>query len=190
MLVINRRRKEPVFCDTTNGFAMKWCLRNKTVQKFHTDDAALPRSTAVGYRCFWLVETVFQTIKSTIEIWASDTSSVFCIEFLCSFVRYDIVGKPVVASRNIGFFHYNLGQKVLRILLFLMHSRPTLQIWHHGDPSPTPPWSMLLSREQKCSGHTFFWGGVGGNILSELGFRGKDEKMRHTTVFSLSGGNR
>ena len=31
---------------------------------------------------------------------------------------------------------YNLGQKVLRILLFLTHRRPTLRIWHHGDPSP------------------------------------------------------
>ena len=33
---------------------------------------------------------------------------------------------------------YNLGQKVLRILLFLTHRRPTLRIWHHGDPSPHP----------------------------------------------------
>ena len=31
---------------------------------------------------------------------------------------------------------YNLGQKVLRILLFLTNRRPTLRIWHHGDPSP------------------------------------------------------
>ena len=33
---------------------------------------------------------------------------------------------------------YNLGQKVLRILLFLTHRRPTLRMWHHGDPSPHP----------------------------------------------------
>ena len=33
---------------------------------------------------------------------------------------------------------YNLGQKVLRILLFPTHRRPTLRIWHHGDPSPHP----------------------------------------------------
>ena len=34
--------------------------------------------------------------------------------------------------------YYNLGQKVLRILLFPTHRRPTLRIWHHGDPSPHP----------------------------------------------------
>ena len=33
---------------------------------------------------------------------------------------------------------YNLGQKVLRILLFLTHRTPTLRIWHHHDPSPHP----------------------------------------------------
>ena len=31
----------------------------------------------------------------------------------------------------------------------------------------------------------FFWGG-GGNILSELGFRGKDEKMRDTRCIFLN----
>ena len=39
---------------------------------------------------------------------------------------------------NMSGLTYNLGQKVLRILLFLTHRRPTLRIWHHGDPSPHP----------------------------------------------------
>ena len=98
------------------------------------------------------------------QYWDLGKWRIISIEFPYSFVRYHFVGKPVVESRNIGFFHYNLGQKVLRILHFLMHSRCTLQICHHGDPSPTPPWLMLFSQEQKCSGHTttlFFFGGEG-----------------------------
>ena len=39
---------------------------------------------------------------------------------------------------------YNLGQKVLRILHFLTHRRPTLRIWHHGDPSPPLPGQCCL----------------------------------------------
>ena len=98
------------------------------------------------------------------QYWELGKWHIISIEFPCSFVRYHFVGKPVVESQNIGFFHYNLGQKVLRILhSFVMHSRPTLQVWHHGDPFPTPPWSMLFSQEKKCSGHTskLFFGGAG-----------------------------
>ena len=39
---------------------------------------------------------------------------------------------------------YNLGQKVLRILHFLTHRRPTLRIWHHADPSPPLPGQCCL----------------------------------------------
>ena len=35
-------------------------------------------------------------------------------------------------------WYYSLGQKVFRSLHFLAHRRPTLQIWHHSDPSPHP----------------------------------------------------
>ena len=63
-----------------------------------------------------------------------------------------------------------------------------------GDPPcgfgamVTPPWSMLFSRQQKCSGHTstlFFWGGRG-SILSEPGFRGKYSLIKHTTGIFLN----
>ena len=86
----------------------------------------------------------------------------------------------------------NLGLKVSRILHFLFHRRPTPQIWHHGDPSLPPSWSMLFSREQKCSGHTstliFFWGGGGGmgKYLEWTGFTGKYSKIRHTTCIFLN----
>jgi len=79
----------------------------------------------------------------------------------------------------------NLGLKVLRIFHFLSHRRPTLRIWHHGDPSP-PSWSMLFSREQKCSGHTstfFLGGGRGGN--GEVSWV-KYSKIRHTTCSFLN----
>ena len=47
---------------------------------------------------------------------------------------------------------------------------------------------MLFSRLQKCSGHTstLFFGGGGGSILSEPGFRGKYSKIKHTTCIFLN----
>ena len=83
---------------------------------------------------------------------------------------------------------YNLGQKVLRILLFLTHRRPTLRIWNHGDPSPTPPWSMLFSRQQKCSGHTstlLFWG-EGGISWVNRALEGSILKLHIQRAFFLT----
>ena len=60
---------------------------------------------------------------------------------------------------------YNLGQKVLRILLFLTHRRPTLRIWHHGDPSPPPLPGQCCSVGSKNVRATLqhcFFGGEGG----------------------------
>ena len=53
----------------------------------------------------------------------------------CTSVSYQRCLEPLYFSLHLS---YNLGQKVLRILLFLTHRRPTLRIWHHGDPSPHP----------------------------------------------------
>ena len=61
-----------------------------------------------------------------------------------------------------------------RLQSWTKNRRPTLRIWHHGDPFPTPPWSMLFSR------------GKGGSILSEPGFRGKYCKIRHTRCIFLN----
>ena len=78
-----------------------------------------------------------------------------------------------------------------RILHFLSHRRPTLRIWHHGDPSFPPSWSMLFSREQKCSGHTstlIFLGGEGkwGSILSDRGLEGSILKLDIQRAFFLT----
>ena len=85
------------------------------------------------------------------------------------------------------FYSYNIGQKVLRILLFLTHRRPTLQFGTMVTAPPTPPRSMLFSRRQKCSGHLniVFWG-EDGSIFSEPGFRGKYSKIKHTTCIFLN----
>ena len=86
---------------------------------------------------------------------------------------------------------YNLGQKVLRILHFLTHRRPTLRIWHHVTPPPVPPplpGQCCLVRSKNVSVTRqlcFFWGG-GGSILSEPGFRGKYSKIRLTRCLFLN----
>ena len=83
----------------------------------------------------------------------------------------------------------NLRLKVLRILHFISHRRPTLWIWQHGDPPPPPPsWSMMFNREQKCSGHpsTFFFCGGSGSILSERGLEGSILKLDIQRAFFLT----
>ena len=83
----------------------------------------------------------------------------------------------------------NLGQKLLRILLFLSHRKPTLRFWHHGDPLlPLLPGRCCLVGSKNVRAtlqHCFFWGGVG-SILSEPGFRGKYSKIKHTTCIFLN----
>ena len=77
---------------------------------------------------------------------------------------------------------------MLRILHFLTHRTPTLPIGNMVTPPPTPPWSMLFSREQKYSDHpsTLCFGGGGESILSEAGFKGKYSKIRHITCIFLN----
>ena len=56
-------------------------------------------------------------------------------------------------------------------------------------PLPTPPWSVLLSQEQKCSGHPsilFFFGGGGVSILSEPGLEGSNLKLNIHCAFFLT----
>ena len=55
-------------------------------------------------------------------------------------------------------------------------------------PPPTPPWSVLLSQEQKCSGHPskLFLGRGGVSILSEPRFGGKYSKIKHTRCIFLN----
>ena len=46
--------------------------------------------------------------------------------------------KRFCLNRGCGTTAAILDKKVLRNLLFPTHRRPTLRIWHHGDPSPHP----------------------------------------------------
>ena len=86
---------------------------------------------------------------------------------------------------------YNLGQKVLRILHFLTHRRPTLRIWHHVTPPPVPPplpgqCCLVRSKNVSVTRQLCFFGGGGGSILSEPGFRGKYSKIRLTRCLFLN----
>ena len=76
--------------------------RSKTAHyDHHTDDASLPRSGL----CFWLVESNFPlgtTDQKHDQDLGSDASSV--MDFLRSFLRRHLAGKPVVASPNVGCF--------------------------------------------------------------------------------------
>ena len=61
---------------------------------------------------------------------------------------------------------YNLGQKVLRILHFLTHRRPTLRIWHHVTPPPVPPplpgqCCLVRSKNVSVTRQLCFFGGEG-----------------------------
>ena len=74
----------------------------KQVQKFHTDDASI--STQI-----WVV---FLIGCPAWEIWFNQSEilsrsgswRVISMEFLCSFLRCHLAGKPVVASPNVGCF--------------------------------------------------------------------------------------
>ena len=55
-------------------------------------------------------------------------------------------------------------------------------------PPPTPPWSMLFSRQQKCSGHTstlFFWG-EGGVSWVNRALEGSILKLNIQRAFFLT----
>ena len=78
---------------------------------------------------------------------------------------------------------YNFAEKPLRILHFLTHRRPTLRIWHHVTPPPvTPPLPghccLVRSKNVSVTRQLCFFGGEGGSILSEPGFRGTYSKIR------------
>ena len=57
-------------------------------------------------------------------------------------------------------------------------------------PASPASWSMLFSREQKCSGHTstlfFYGGGEWGSILSERGLEGSILKLDTQQAFFLT----
>ena len=86
----DQMRKQQTFCDTTTF--LHEMTSEKRAQKFHSDDASLPRSGL----CFWLVETNFPrgtTNQKHYPDLGNDTSS-----------AWNFPWTPKVASRNVGHF--------------------------------------------------------------------------------------
>ena len=90
-------RKRLTFGDATTGFPAKWLLRNE-----RRNSILMTRHYPnLGSASDWLcgVGNLIQPIRSTTQIWI-----VTRIEFLRSFFRRQLAGKPVVASPNVGCF--------------------------------------------------------------------------------------
>ena len=93
-------RKQPTFGDTTIGFPAKLCLRNERrnsiLMTHHYPD--------LTSACDWLnqISHAAWPIKSTTQIWVK--WCIISVEFLPSFLRCHLAGKPVVASPNVGRF--------------------------------------------------------------------------------------
>ena len=81
----------------TDGFPMKWCLRNKhrnsILMMCHYPDL----SSVSDWWC--RMENLLQPIRSTNQMWHLNS-----VEFLHLFLRHHSTGRPVVASQNIGCF--------------------------------------------------------------------------------------
>ena len=111
----------------------------KRVQKFHTDDASLPRS---GW-CFWLVESNFSrgmTNQKHYPDQDSDTSSVwnFCT---CFPDVINLEGKPLVAAPNVSRFlrQHEIGHELREIV------RLTTKLWDLASLNLTHiPKSLLI----------------------------------------------
>ena len=89
--------KRPTFGDTTTGFPAKWLLRNERRNSILMTRHYPNLGTASDWSC--RVGNLVQPIRSTTQIWV-----VTRIEFLRSFFRRHLAGKPVVASPNVGCF--------------------------------------------------------------------------------------
>ena len=99
-------------------------MPEKQAQKFHTDDASLPRTG----KCFWLHGHAAWKICSN-QSEALPRSGQWCIismEFLHLFLRSHFAGKPGEASWNVGYFLtgymllwiWNLGSNLFKVLTF------------------------------------------------------------------------
>ena len=100
-ILIVSLRKQPTFGDATTGFPAKSRLRNEhrnsIVMTCHYPD--------LGSASDWLccVGDLIQPIRST-NIPRSGQRYIVSMEFLCSFLRHHLAGKPVVALPNVSCF--------------------------------------------------------------------------------------
>ena len=90
-----------------------------------------------------------------------------------------------------GYRSIILDKKCLEFYTFLLTEDPPGEFSIMVAPLLTPPWSVLLSQEQKCPGDPsilFFWGGGGGevSILSEPGLEGSNLKLNIQGAFFLT----
>ena len=83
-------RKQPTFGDATTGFLTKWRLRNERWNSILTMRHYPDLGGASDWSC--RIANLFQP------------SRVISMEFLRSFLRRHLMGKPVVASPNVGSF--------------------------------------------------------------------------------------
>ena len=81
----------------------------KRAQKFHTDDASLPRCG----KCFWLAENLLPPIRGTTQIWIVKRHQ-YGISALVSQTSFR--GNTVVASRNVDCFRRLLWRLLENLL--------------------------------------------------------------------------
>ena len=92
-------RKQPTFGDATTGSPAKWRLRNERSNSIlmtrHYPD--------LGGSSDWLnqISHAARPMRSTTQIWVVTRYS---MEFVSSFLRRHLAGKPVVALPNVGCF--------------------------------------------------------------------------------------
>ena len=98
---VSLRLWQQTFGNATTGFPAKWRLRN---ERRHSMAIMMTRHYPdLGSASDWLNQ-IFQAarpIRRTTQIWVV---TVISMEFLRSFLRSHLAGKPVVASPNVDFF--------------------------------------------------------------------------------------
>ena len=94
-------RKQLTFGNATTGFPAKWCLRNEHRNSILT--MHLYPDLGILVLLIGWIESPTQHNQSE-ALPTSGEWRVISMEFLCSFLRSDLAGKPVVASPNVGCF--------------------------------------------------------------------------------------
>ena len=137
-------RKQPTFCDATNGFPAKWHLRNdpgnSIMMTRHYPDlgSASIISRAAHEICF----------NQSVALPRSGWSRFISMEFLCWFLRRHFTRKIVMASQNVVCFLrpctwlcYRSGQIKFGLKFFNLG-------WLSFPVSPSPNYSWIRARRQ------------------------------------------
>ena len=95
----NSLRKQPTFGDATTGFPTKGCQRNERRNSILMTCHYPDLGSASDWPC--CMGNLIQPIRGTSQIWVETHHQ---YEFLHSFPRHHLAGKPVVASPNVNCF--------------------------------------------------------------------------------------